>query len=58
MNKVERYLQIVEEAEDTPDWTAAHDELLDEADDLWNDMDEEQRQQIMSIKYDEGSARS
>lgn len=55
MNKVERYLQIVEEAEATPAWTAAHDELLDEADDLWNDMDDEQRQQIMSIKYDEGT---
>ena len=52
MNKVERYLQIVEEAEATPDWTAAHDELLDEADDLWNDMDDEQRLQILRTQYE------
>lgn len=58
MNKVDRYLQIVEEAEATPDWTAAHDELLNEADDLWNAMYDEQRLQILRTKYDEGSARS
>ena len=46
MNKVDRYLQIVAEAETIPDWTAAHEELLNEADDLWNDMDDEQRQEV------------
>ena len=57
MNKVERYLQIVEEAEAIPDWTQAHDELLDEADDLWNDMDDEQRQKVLSINYEQSTAR-
>lgn len=57
MNKVERYLQIVEEAEAIPDWTAAHDELLDEADDLWNDMDYEQRQQVVRIQDEQSAAR-
>lgn len=58
MNKVERYLQIVEEAEATPDWTAVHDELLDEADDLWIDMDDEQRQQVVRIQDEQSAARS
>ena len=52
MNKVERYLQIVEEAEAIPDWTLAHDELLEEADDLWTSMDDSQRQQILRMRHD------
>lgn len=56
MNKVQRYLQIVEEAEATPDWMLAHDELLEEADDLWTSMDDSQRQQILRMRDDESTA--
>lgn len=53
MNIVNRYLQIVEQMEATPDWTQAHDDLMDEADDLWQGMDDEQRQRILGMaRYD------
>lgn len=46
MNKVQRYLQVVDEATAIPDWSLGHDELLEEADELWMSMTDEQRQEV------------